>query len=272
MQNQGESDVDCGGENCSGCDPGHSCVAPSDCRSGVCTTGVCQAPTCSDGVTNQDETDTDCGGSTCARCPVGSHCLVATDCINDACEGNLCLSLGCDDGTQNGDETGLDCGGGSCEPCPPGGGCTIGQGARDCTSGVCLNGICQQPSCTDVVQNGDETDIDCGGSCSTRCDPGEGCAVAADCQSGVCTSGTCAAPSCTDVVQNGDESDVDCGGTCPDCVAGQTCSVATTGNPHAHQETKPRVYPILGRDHTGDIGTQSEKCRMTQGNLACITH
>jgi hypothetical protein len=37
--------------------------------------------------------------------------------------------------------------------------------AMDCTSGVCFNGVCQPPSCTDGVKNGNETGIDCGGTC-----------------------------------------------------------------------------------------------------------
>ena len=50
------------------------------------------------------------------------------------------------------------------------------------------------PSCTDGIQNGDETGVDCGGP---------------DCP-------TC--PSCTDGVQNGNETGIDCGGSdCPAC-------------------------------------------------------
>lgn len=47
-----------------------------------------------------------------------------------------------------------------------------------------------EPTCTDGIQNGDETGIDCGGDC----DP---------------------CPTCTDGIQNGEETGVDCGG--PDC-------------------------------------------------------
>ena len=40
--------------------------------------------------------------------------------------------------------------------------------------------------CQDMAQNGDETDIDCGGSCSAKCAEGQGCNVADDCVSGNC--------------------------------------------------------------------------------------
>ena len=79
------------------------------------------------------------------------------------------------------------------------------------------------PTCSDGVKNGDETDVDCGGSCGD-CQPGKACNQAADCDSGVCTGGVCQAAQCNDGVQNGTESAVDCGGpSCPDCQPGQSC-------------------------------------------------
>jgi len=58
------------------------------------------------------------------------------------------------------------------------------------------------PSCTDGIQNGNETGIDCGGSCTP-------CAVQ---------------PTCTDGIQNGNETGVDCGGSCTPCVVQPTCT------------------------------------------------
>ena len=37
--------------------------------------------------------------------------------------------------------------------------------ADDCTSQVCDGSICAAPSCEDLVHNGDEIDVDCGGPC-----------------------------------------------------------------------------------------------------------
>ncbi|MCI4649560.1 T9SS type A sorting domain-containing protein, partial [Phaeodactylibacter sp.] len=48
------------------------------------------------------------------------------------------------------------------------------------------------PTCDDGIQNGDETGVDCGGSCAP-------CAT------------------CDDGIQNGDETGVDCGGSCAPC-------------------------------------------------------
>src|SRR5207247_5345292 len=67
------------------------------------------------------------------------------------------------------------------------------------------------PRCDDGFRDGDETDVDCGGTCAA-CADGLGCLHGGDCRSRSCVAGACAAPSCTDGIQNGAETDVDCGG------------------------------------------------------------
>jgi hypothetical protein len=75
----------------------------------------------------------------------------------------------------------------------------------------------------DDLQNGNETDVDCGGGACPACATGLACTVAADCENDVCTGNICQAPKCTDAAKNGDETDVDCGGSCPKCADKQTC-------------------------------------------------
>jgi hypothetical protein len=75
--------------------------------------------------------------------------------------------------------------------------------------------VCVEPTCADAVKNGTETDIDCGGTCASKCADTKSCAVAADCVSSVCTANKCLAATCTDAAKNGTETDVDCGGTAP---------------------------------------------------------
>ncbi len=58
------------------------------------------------------------------------------------------------------------------------------------------------PTCTDGIKNGDETGIDCGGSCAP-------CTVA---------------PTCNDGIKNGDETGIDCGGSCEPCIVASTCT------------------------------------------------
>jgi hypothetical protein len=66
-------------------------------------------------------------------------------------------------------------------------------------------------ACTDGVLNGDETALDCGGTCDP-CNAGAACRWAGDCVTGVCAQAVCQAPTCFDFVTNGTESDTDCGG------------------------------------------------------------
>ena len=80
----------------------------------------------------------------------------------------------------------------------------------------------EEATCVDGATNGDETDVDCGASCSP-CHDDRKCGVGADCESGSCVGGVCRKPSCTDAVANGDETDVDCGGPCPGCAIGGAC-------------------------------------------------
>ena len=51
---------------------------------------------------------------------------------------------------------------------------------------------CTDDTCHDGMFSGDETDVDCGGSCTQKCSSGQGCTVDADCASGLtCPFGFC---------------------------------------------------------------------------------
>jgi len=97
VQNQMETDVDCGGPHCDPC------------------------PTCMDGIKNQDEEDVDCGGSNCDPCATCTDGMKNGDEEDIDCGGSNCDPCGtCKDGIKNGDEEDIDCGG-SCPCC----GCNI---------------------------------------------------------------------------------------------------------------------------------------------------
>ena len=51
-------------------------------------------------------------------------------------------------------------------------------------------------TCSDGLRNGNETDVDCGGSCGSTCGIGKICSSNPDCSSGNCSAGVCAAPLC----------------------------------------------------------------------------
>ena len=83
-------------------------------------------------------------------------------------------------------------------------------------------------SCADGKKDGDESDVDCGGSCSKKCGALGACASSGDCGSDLqCTKGVCASANASNGTKDGDESDVDCGGSAaPPCDDGKTCSAA----------------------------------------------
>ncbi len=219
----GTSCSESGGKVCDGAGACVECVANPDCTSGVCntTSHTCAAASCSDTTKNGDESDIDCGGSCPTKCALSKGCAATTDCV-----------------------TGLKCDGTKCVEC------TVGT---DCpSSGLCdtTTGTCKAAACDDTYKNGSETDVDCGGSCTTKCAFGQGCAATTDCATGLkcdgtkcvnCTvdsecpsklcdvsAGTCKAAACNDSVTNGSETDVDCGGTvCLNrCGDGKTCAIA----------------------------------------------
>jgi hypothetical protein len=80
------------------------------------------------------------------------------------------------------------------------------------------------PLCDDRVRNGDETDIDCGGTCG-QCEVGDRCEIDRDCGEAACIDGRCAPHVCENGVLDGDETDIDCGGSqCRKCSGGHVCA------------------------------------------------
>src|SRR5207253_1229083 len=85
-------------------------------------------------------------------------------------------------------------------------------------------------SCTNGLQDGTESDVDCGGPACPACPAGQRCGTALDCQNGLfCASGVCSTASCPDGVKDGPETDVDCGGQdgCARCTAGKKCVLSS---------------------------------------------
>jgi hypothetical protein len=169
IKNLGETDIDCGGENCPACDDGKHCLQNRDCKN-QCINGICQTPSCTDGYTDQDETDVDCGGKICDKCENDKKCIIDEDCLSSNCDSGICrepvtcalITPNCTDSIRNQDETDVDCGGSACDKCDNFMKCA---GDNDCKSGYCHNHICATPTCTDGVKNQNETNIDCGGPC-----------------------------------------------------------------------------------------------------------
>ncbi len=76
-----------------------------------------------------------------------------------------------------------------------GGGWTLNSSTVDCGSlgyTGCSNGACYgSATCSDTVQNGQESDVDCGGFACEPCSGGQTCTLSSDCDSSVCNGGTC---------------------------------------------------------------------------------
>lgn len=181
IRNGTETGSDCGGPKCPACEPGEPCETSNDCAGDdLCLQGECKPPTCEDGIKNAAETGTDCGGPDCDNpCDPTEPCLIGGDCTTSVCSAFVCQNASCSDQVSNGDETGVDCGGGAlsgCADCGDGAPC---EANTDCTSGSCgdVSQICEAASCADGVLNGDESDVDCGGS-DPSCDR---CALDANC-------------------------------------------------------------------------------------------
>jgi hypothetical protein len=63
VMNNDETDIDCGGKSCKGCEATGKCKAATDCASMICTGNVCAAAKCDDKIQNGNETDVDCGNA-----------------------------------------------------------------------------------------------------------------------------------------------------------------------------------------------------------------
>ncbi|CAF1474792.1 unnamed protein product, partial [Adineta steineri] len=89
-----------------------------------------------------------------------------------------------------------------------------------------VSALTKDKTCSDGIINGDETDIDCGGSCLT-CAVGKNCTLTKDCDNVQCINDICASATCNDTIKNNGETDVDCGGSnCSPCGNGKACSGA----------------------------------------------
>ncbi|MGC8929852.1 MAG: hypothetical protein ACP5OZ_05010, partial [Candidatus Woesearchaeota archaeon] len=123
-------------------------------------------------------------------------------------------------------ETDVDCGGNICNKCTYGKNCTLDS---DCLTGFCNKikkkcGFANETNetCNNNKKDGDETDVDCGGSCDP-CAKGESCKKNSDCKSGLeCSSGKC-----SEKKECNREIDEDCDGVeddfdlCPQTPAGE---------------------------------------------------
>jgi uncharacterized protein YkwD len=165
------------------------------------------------------------GGSTSSGGAGGSmtgECVVASDCagIDGACQQRSCSDGVC--GMQQA-AAGTSCDEQGGALCDGAGVCVECLVESDCSDGICQANQCVPAACGDGVQNGDESAIDCGGSCAP-CANGVQCNGAADCVSGFCNAGTCAP--CGNDGQCGANGYCNAGSCAPKKVGGDVCGAA----------------------------------------------
>ncbi len=117
----------------------------------------------------------DCGGVCTRKCNSFQNCKVTSDCSSR----NGCFNVLGVYGTCYQDECTSDM------ECPSGMTCNEHIGCieciidANCPTGSCVNKRCV--SCTNGIEDGYETDVDCGGTCSNKCKPGQKCKVQSVC-------------------------------------------------------------------------------------------
>jgi cysteine-rich repeat protein len=205
----GDGFVQLGVEECDDGNSSNTDACLNDCVAATCGDGYLQegVEECDDGNTipgdGCDEScafEYDCGdgivdpGEECDdnNSSNGDDCL--NSCLLATCgDGYLWEGVEeCDDGnSSNADACLNDCVIATC------GDGYLQEGVEECDDGNLVPGdgcdeTCTlEPTCEDDVQNGDETGVDCGGSCP-GCPDGDPCNVNDDCQSDFCDDGICA--------------------------------------------------------------------------------
>ncbi|MDO8661559.1 MAG: thrombospondin type 3 repeat-containing protein, partial [Candidatus Woesearchaeota archaeon] len=202
--------------------------------------------TCSNKQKDSNETDTDCGNICGPTCAENKTCNTHDDCTSLYCETNnsnhtaaadnnsretskntannpanikqnnisqkinTCQQPSCTDNTQNSKETDIDCGG-SCTACDITKKCSS---HTDCNTNYCeprTNTCKTAPPCQDGKLTPGETDIDCGGPCTSKCGQDKTCLTQKDCtqqftclnnRCQTCNNNDCGPHSCSDSISD----------------------------------------------------------------------
>lgn len=176
-------------------DPATDCPAPGECEVAVCSQGQCDVTV----LINEEACELQGGGDGLCD-PDGDcvECIDLDDCTVDECQVATCNAGVCGSVDEDDDEP--------------------------CTGGTCQEGVCEPfAQCVNLVEDPDETDVDCGGpTCGRTCEVDETCEDALDCVTGVCTALTCEL--CTDTSEcPTDEFCNDAGSCVPQLAQGAVC-------------------------------------------------
>ena len=139
-------------------------------------------PACGDGVVDpgegcDDGNDTSADG--CTSCSVDACYACTNEAGPSTCSAKLVGDV-CATGFCNGS--------GLCVEC-------LVEAHCSGNAGKCIQNKCA--SCTDALQNGDETEVDCGGTRCKPCEQGKTCLANSDCSTTFCVDGVCCAEACS---------------------------------------------------------------------------
>ena len=212
---------------CVGCLSDSDCGVPTDCTTPVCNmSNQCETQFVPVGTPIPGQTVGDCQEVQCNGFGATKVVAVLTDTLTD---GKYCTADTCVGTTTmySNLPTGTPCMEGAGRVCDGAGECVECLSGADCSSFVCVDQVCQAPTCMDTVKNGTETDKDCGGGSCPTCTNGKNCNTGMDCTSTVCTTaGKCVDSICNDGRVTGRE-------TCDDgnTTGGDGCSATCDAEP-----------------------------------------
>ncbi len=155
---------------------GASCLAASECVSGVCISGSCAAAASGASCTAGSECLSGvCASKVCAKGALGVACSANNQCLSNVCTANICSKAA------------------------NGASCTTHS---DCISNYCnsTSNKCETPPINlKAVDSTCNTDSEClsnycaANKCATKVLPGAGCTTNSQCSSGVCNASKCTA-------------------------------------------------------------------------------
>lgn len=181
---------------CGGCATADQCGVSSSCLPWVCDVDhICRETPSPNGQKLQTQIPGDCKELQCdgsgGEKTVNINDPPTYDCYMTTCSGGMEVKTPSPQGT--------DCNTGGGNSCDGKGNCIECNTDADCAS---MGEICDNKShlcfsCTDGVQNGDESDINCGGDRCAACPKGKKCNEIQDCGSGLsCADGICCNSAC----------------------------------------------------------------------------